>query len=188
MVLGLIFFTILFYFVYRYTVQKKAVSVPIVVDLNPIPTTQYPFSEKMILSTFSGSKINMEDAYKLYNPVILQRIGKPFPNLECYVLHTNTFSGTLDPTEFDIIGAFFFYHLQNLLVDCEYYEGIKKILIPETTQKTLINLFQTNPNITFTGQLMDLDDFIPRISKFFYYDYNRVFYVDYLTLKNSACS
>jgi hypothetical protein len=168
------------------------------------PSTKYLLTEQVILMTFPPSNPPVEGVQSTVdqllrsqqNPDILSQIGLSnltIGSLPCYALYTNTFKGVLDPSEYDILGAYFILQLKgyvgsSLLSTCSYYSPIKKVILPPPVQSQIINLFQSNPAITFSGTMMDLDDFIPRISKFLYLNYRTTFYIDYLTLKNTACT
>lgn len=85
--------------------------------------------------------------------------------------------------EYDIIGSYFFQNFYKYLpvnTDCKvyYYDYLKKIIIDkECLVEIYNNIRETDPNNTnytlFTqGEMpMDLDLFIPKISRFLYYNY-----------------
>lgn len=212
-ILFLTVFVVVMYYKYASTSVIPYTPLPSVITPSgePIfvqPSTRYLLTEQAILMTFppaDGSVPNnlIQSSTILFeqllltqqNPLILSQLGVStltIGNLPCYALYTNTFNGILDPSEYDILGAYFILQLKGyigaeLLSTCSYYEPIKKIILPKQVQSILTNLFQFNPAITFSGTMMDLDDFVPRISKFLYLNYKTTFYINYLNLKNSAC-
>jgi len=85
--------------------------------------------------------------------------------------------------EYDIIGSYFFQNLRKYLsentnCDVYYYDYLKKIII---SQECLVEIYNNiregdqnsiNYNLFILGEMpMDLDLFVPKISKFLYYNY-----------------
>lgn len=88
--------------------------------------------------------------------------------------------------EYDLIGAYFFFNFykylnendkNNVEYKVSYYDSLKKIVIPK---KSLIEIFNkirpddynsNNYNLFTLGVMpMSLDDFVPKISKYLYYN------------------
>ena len=165
-----IIFCILSLYIYNRDPPSDPVQlpIPVVAPSGPIPSTRFPLTESILLA------------------------GPPPPNLDCNVLNGKVMNGTaLDSGEYDMLGAYFFLHLGDyvgteMATECLYYKDIKQILVPTTVSQRLIQYFQTNPAITFSGQLTPLDDFVPRIAKHLYYNYVIRFPTDYRLLKLNA--
>ena len=100
-----------------------------------------------------------------------------------YIENSNQEGSDYYQDEYDIIGSYFFqnfykYLSQNTNYTVYYYDYLKKIIINrECLAEIYNNIRETDPNninyMLFTmGEMpMDLDVFVPKISKFLYYNY-----------------
>jgi hypothetical protein len=237
--LSFVLFTILYiYYKYynlnqRIITQKPTLSPTIPTTKYPLTTispvsratTKYPLTEETIKKLFPPPQNNnynppfsLEKYEYLLNlnlkSNIIDRFNSENPgkeiNFNCYILYTNIFYLTTEPTqqgtiitappsgsitfnmqqqksineyedEYDIIGAYFFenfykYLSNNSPCTVKYYDYLKKITIPSDCLIEIYNYIKADDSsgyYLFTlGQMpMDLDSFVPKISKYLYYNY-----------------